>query len=153
MFEFWRKWLITGAVASELSGLAMVAGTLIPGGDAVFGWMFDLVFWPLDGGEVTIAANTKLLAGISGAVLTAWGATLWFIARDGFPTREPWVWRAALTGVVTWFVLDGIVSVTVGAGFNVIGNIVYLALLLPPLIATAKDFRVQPQPAGAQAGL
>lgn len=150
MFDFWRKWMMTGAAITELTGIAMVVGLLVPGGDAVLAWIMDLVFWPLDGGaETAIAANAKLATGIAGAVLTGWGAMLWFMARDGFPTRQPWVWRAALVGVLAWFVLDGIVSVSVGAGLNVIGNLVFLALLLPPLIGTAKDFREGAKPAMA----
>ncbi|TPV96262.1 MAG: hypothetical protein B7733_05620 [Myxococcales bacterium FL481] len=39
------------------------------------------------------------------------------------------VGRALLTGVLTWYVLDGVVSVAFGAYLNVASNTVYLALL------------------------
>ena len=53
----------------------------------------------------------------------------------GLPEQgaEGWAWRAAMGGLLLWFVLDGIGSVASGAWFNVIGNLSFLFLLGIPL--------------------
>ena len=40
-----------------------------------------------------------------------------------------------LTGYVAWFLLDGLVSVVNGAALNVLGNLLFLVVLLLPALA------------------
>jgi hypothetical protein len=64
---------------------------------------------------------------------------MFVVYLDPSMTARPRIARAFLTGVLAWFVLDGAVSLMLGAFVNVIGNVVFLALLLPPLVALSRD--------------
>ena len=46
---------------------------------------------------------------------------------------RPRIARAFFVGTVAWFVLDTTMSIALGATVNVVGNCLFLGLLLPPL--------------------
>jgi hypothetical protein len=84
-----------------------------------------------------VPASTTFGTSLAGAVTAGWGATLWSLAaaRD---LDWPAVGRAVLIGVSAWFVLDAMVSVVTGFPGNVIPNLLFVALLVPPALGLAK---------------
>lgn len=115
-------------------GLAFPLCVVI-GAESVLGFFIDLVFWPLDGAQSAAAPEVQLLASIAGGVIAGWGYTLLLLARHGLPRQgaEGWVWRAAVGGLLLWFVADSIGSVASGAWANVIGNIAFVSVIAIPL--------------------
>lgn len=135
------KWFNVSGLFLEVSGILMVLAALIPGGlDAAIGMLFVPAL------DVTLGAPARLGAGIGGAVLTGWGATMVVLAREMKALGPASVGRAFAVGALTWFVLDGLVSVSLHAYLNLPGNVVYLvAMLLPAWGLTqggAQDVRI-----------
>lgn len=77
---------------------------------------------------------SRLLTGIVGGVLAGWAVTMWLVVRHLHPRDPDLVRMLLLPGLIVWFVVDGIGSVVSGGGLNVIGNIGFLVLFLPPLV-------------------
>ncbi len=124
------RWLSRGIALAEVSGVLMVLGSLIPGA-------LDPVVALLFGGASSVELSTlqlpaRFACGVAGAVLTGWAVSMGLIARR-LDTLGPAVIGSAFAwGTVTWFALDALVTIGVGAYFNLIGNAVYfLALFLP----------------------
>jgi hypothetical protein len=69
--------------------------------------------------------TVRWIAGIAGGVWAGWGAMMLAQAMGRSPA---WALRA---GLIVWFVLDGLASVTNGAPLNVAVN---LSLLIPGLL-------------------
>lgn len=93
----------------------------------------DLLIWPLDGAETGDRPETRLTLAIAGGVMAGWGLMIWHLA--GEPLRQmPEVTRALIgRSVLLWFVVDGAASLVAGAGLNILGNLVFLALFLLPM--------------------
>lgn len=122
-----QKYLFLAAVFTELSGLLMVIGALIPG-------TLDPVVSQLFGEAVVLDAPARLGAGIAGAVLTGWAGSLAMLARSLDRLSPHVLGTATAVGVGAWFVLDGLVSVVNGAALNVAGNLIYLVILMVPAL-------------------
>jgi len=101
----------------------------------------DPAFW--DSGDVPMAAAEfqTFIYGVLGATIVGWGVFLAFMARYPFKAREPWAWNCIAIGMTAWFVVDTIISVRSGVGFNVVLNIVFFLLALIPLLFTRREFR------------
>lgn len=114
---------------------ALMALSVTFGLTAPLSFLIDLVFWPLDGAESASAPETRLAAGIAGGLLAGWGWTLLAVLRRSIAQEgaEGWAWRAVLGGLLIWFALDSAASLAAGAAANVVGNLVFLALLGVPL--------------------
>ncbi len=66
--------------------------------------------------------------------MAGWGIALILIARHLDELDRDLILRANAMGFLSWFVIDSTVSIGLGAYLNVGGNILFLALLLPPLL-------------------
>lgn len=116
-----------------VSGLSMAAASLIPGGSR---WAANLVLTHASALETTA---TRLGTGIVGALMTGWAVTLWLLVRYAHgPLPAPPAQRlqqlghAIASGVLAWFSLDSALSVALGAPFNVVFNLMYLAAIAGP---------------------
>jgi len=122
------KGLFVAAVVTEITGVLVVIGALAASaGEPVLALVF--------GEPVAAGPAARLGLGIAGALMAGWGAMLAVLARS-IPAISPAVLGTAVAiGTVTWFVLDGIVSVAAGAALNVVGNTLFLVLLMVPALA------------------
>ncbi|MCU0618822.1 MAG: hypothetical protein MUF40_02810 [Gemmatimonadaceae bacterium] len=78
---------------------------------------------------VDMTAGTRLGAALFGALTVGWGLTLERLGRgDG-------VVRAAVIGIVAWYLVDSAASIALGFGWNALSNtgfvVVVLAILRP----------------------
>lgn len=70
---------------------------------------------------------------LGGSIAGKWLAA-WWLATEPLKRRERWAWVAAVTGLVSWFVVDSGVSLATGAMFNVwMINLVPLLIVGPML--------------------
>ena len=134
MTEFWRKWLIGAAAVTALAGLTFAAITIV-GATSVHDEMFDLVHLP---GELEAPAGevAAFAIGVAGAVMVGWATMMVILLRSRNGSTEPALWRALTMGLVAWFVVDGVVSLSAGAIGNVVLNTGFAAMFAPALIAT-----------------
>ncbi|MEM7249017.1 MAG: hypothetical protein AAF533_27080 [Acidobacteriota bacterium] len=76
--------------------------------------------------------RTFLVSGIAGALLTGWGVMLLDLARRLQQVDGAAVLLAAERGLWAWFVIDSAASIATGAALNVIGNLMFVAVLIWP---------------------
>ncbi len=134
MTEFWRMWLIVAAGVTGLAGLGFAALAAV-GATGVHDAIFDLVYLP--GEPQTPAGEVASFAiGVTGAVMLGWAAMMLSLLASRSTSGLPSTWRALTAGLLAWFIVDGIVSITAGATGNLVLNVVLLVLFAPALIAT-----------------
>ena len=86
--------------------------------------MGDPIFWPIDGlPGAPDQPVERLFAGIAGGLMVGWGTMLVWIGRGAS------IGPSLLAGGIAWFAIDGTASVVAGAPLNVVGNVVFLALI------------------------
>lgn len=134
-----QKWLYLAAGITEVAGVLLVIGSLVPGAlDPVATLMF---------GEATaVDAAGRLGIGIAGALMTGWASTLALLVRSLDRLSPHVLGTATAVGVGTWFVLDGVVSIVNGAALNVAGNVLFLVILMVPALKLRDGQRAR-QPA------
>lgn len=131
------RWLKTASVIVMFFALIVALGAH-PATSWPLNFSADLIFWPVDGTQVTTAAETRLISGISGGVMFGWGILMWLIADKLFK-REPEISRSIiLTSIGTWFVIDSTASVIAGAPLNALLNCSFLFLYFVPLMRMTK---------------
>ena len=72
--------------------------------------------------------------GLTGALTTGWGVTVLVVGYQLTKESNDILWLAIDLGLISWFVLDSIVSVLMGAIFNVGFNLIFLILFLIPIM-------------------
>ena len=128
----WHRWLLLAASIVVGIGGALVVLALV----GVPAALMDVLYLP---GEPDVAsADTLSFAiGVTGAVMVGWGASMLYVYLDPASLERPRIARAFFIGTVAWFVLDVVMSLALGAIVNVLGNVIILGLLLPPLAVLA----------------
>ncbi len=93
----------------------------------------DLLFWPLDGSQQLGDDITNLLAVIGGGLMIGFGWGIYRLADQGLDIAPDFARKTMKQMIWIWFITDSVGSVLVGAPLNVIGNSVFLGLVLYPL--------------------
>ncbi|MEX0707208.1 MAG: hypothetical protein WD078_04540 [Woeseia sp.] len=122
-----QRGLFLAAVFTEVTGIALVIGALIPN---ALDPIVSLVFAE----PVVMDAPARLGLGIAGALMVGWAATIALLVRSIDDLSPRLLGTATAVGVMSWFLLDGMVSVANGAALNVAGNTVFLVILLVPAL-------------------
>lgn len=133
-------WLKIAIETQVLLGAAMVlTGVPLVGG--ALASLLGLVIDP--GGETAaLTPEAQLLAVIGGGVLIGWSALAWHITTTQIAAGDGRGVRAITVALLLWFCTDSLGSVIAGVPLNAIGNLVYLALFLPPLIGLMRGRRM-----------
>ena len=126
--EVWYRWLLFAAAVVVGVGAAFVLLALL----GVPPELMEVLYLP---GEPDVASATTLsfAVGVTGSVMVGWGASMLYVYLDPSTIDRPRVARAFFVGAVAWFTLDTLMSIALGAMINVVGNCLFLGLLLPPL--------------------
>ena len=132
-----RVWLSIGAAYGIVAGVALVLAALSEEASAI---VSRLVFFGAEGegGPVTVGVRQGIA--VSGALTAGIGAIAWCL-RPGAtpePAADRRAGKALAVGLILWFVLDSTLSVLLGAGANVVGNVSFMIALLPPSLAMAR---------------
>lgn len=125
-------WLKIGSAIVIGFGL-LTALSSLPAGSVVLRHFLDLAFWPFDGAQTVSGSEIALVTAILGGITTGWGVIFWQVSTRLYP-RDPELARSLiLSSIGTWFIIDGIGSVAVGAPVNALYNVGFLALFVLPL--------------------
>jgi len=124
----WHRWLLLAASLMVGVGGALVVLALV----GVPPQMMDVLYLPGEP-DVATADTLSFAIGVTGSVMVGWGASMLYIYLDRSMLERPRVARAFFIGTAAWFVLDSLMSLALGAVVNVVGNMFFLGLLLPPL--------------------
>lgn len=122
-----QRGLFLAAIFTEVTGVLLVIGSLIPG---VLDPLVSLVF----NEQVAVDAPARLGLGIAGALMVGWAATLALLVRSIDELSPRLLGTATAVGVMSWYLLDGLVSIANGAALNIVGNTLFLVILLLPAL-------------------
>ena len=138
-FEFWQKWLLSVCCLFIIFGIAV----------ALLSWspLFyllnkpaDDLFWPGSTPDVGTQQLRLWFSGVLGGTIAGWGLTLAFLVNGPFKRKEKWSKDAIVAGLALWFVLDTFMSLYTQAYFNVVFNVLAIAIAGLPLAMTSKEF-------------
>ena len=124
----WHRWLLLVASIVVGAGAVLVALALV----GVPPELMEVLYLPGEP-DVASADTISFAVGVSGAVMVGWGASMLYIYLDPAMLDRPRIARAFLIATMAWFALDTLMSIALGAVINVVGNCLFLGLLLPPL--------------------
>lgn len=127
-----------GACLILLFGVVVWLGAH-PATVALPAFLGDIIFWPVDGLQTSQTSEAYLLSAISGGIMIGWGIMLWALAGEGMRLAPTFAKRTILTSVSAWFIVDSAGSILAGAPLNVLGNLVFLALLSLPFMTSSNS--------------
>lgn len=136
--KFHKFWLgITSLVVASFAPVFFL-GTMISTA-APAEWTMDLLSWPLDGVENFEASTTRFLSALTGGFLFGWGVCIWFLRKWVYDKAPEETRKAVLFGVLAWFFLDSLGSITSGNAINAFFNVIILVIAVGPLWRPAKS--------------
>lgn len=141
------RWLKIACILTVLIGLTSWAASTEALGEP-WRFLFDLLRWPLDGEPSGFDQDTKAVNAVLGGVLVGWGALMFLLVSSVGQAELRGVARSMLVAVIAWFLVDSSGSLLAGIPGNVVLNVVFLAVLVPPLATLATS----PVESGTQHG-
>ena len=126
------RWLKFGSALTILFGI-LVAAAATPIGAGPTQFLTDLIFFPIDGAQDITAPETRLFSAIGGGVMAGWGVLLWMLSTQLFPSDQALAAKLIIASIVTWFVIDSMGSIIVGAPLNAAFNVSFLLIFCVPL--------------------
>lgn len=133
MNGIWRVWMLLWCVSVGGFGLIITLGAIETTNGPTL-----LLLRLLGGGiEVEMTPHLRFALAVMGPVTLGWALTLigaTEAARQLPPAvaRTLWLWITA--GVLTWMVIDSILSVTTGFALNLVPNALYVVAYLIPVV-------------------
>lgn len=132
MKDIWRTWMMLWALAVGGFGIVLILGAL----DAT-SWPVRTLFTFLRPDiPADFTPHLRFSLAVKGPVTLGWCFTLIGVvkASDHLPDgTHKYIWGWVMLGVLTWFIIDSILSVATGFWRNTIPNITYVVAYLIPL--------------------
>lgn len=135
--NFHKFWLKVTAIVVGSFGPIFFLGTMLPTAEPAR-LTLDLISWPLDGIQTYASPDTRFLSALTGGFLLGWGVTIWFLSSWVYDQAPEAVRKTVLVGVLCWFGLDCLGSITSGNSSNVFFNTLVLLLAVGPLWRPAR---------------
>jgi hypothetical protein len=104
-------------------------------------FLFDVLSWPLNGNPAFFAADTRAVNAVLGGTMVGWGVLMFLLATPEQMTHNPALPRMMLVALGAWFVVDSVGSFMAELPGNVVLNVAFLALFVPPLVAIQRRLR------------
>ena len=140
-FHFWQKCLTLANILTIGVGLLVA----FAGNSFVFDLHNDYTMHLFNRGnafEGKILEFKNWLFGIIGATIVGFHILMVMISENSFKKKEKWAYTAMWLGLLSWFLIDSVISIYYGAVYNVILiNLIALILIGIPLIATRNYFK------------
>lgn len=133
-----KKYLkITAFVVGSFGPIFFLGTMLNSSTPAAF--TLDLLSFPLDGHQNYNASTTRFLSALTGGFLFGWGVTIYCLQKWVYDFAPEAVRKTVLAGILSWFFLDSLGSVTSGNSVNALFNILVLIIAVGPLWKGAKE--------------
>ena len=126
-------WLKIACGLTSAAGLvAAAASTTSTSG--LWLWLFDLLAWPIDDQPGAFQDETFAVNAVLGGVMVGWAALMYFVVSGPFARGDGVLIVPMLVSVMAWFVVDSTGSLIADLAGNVVLNVAFLAIFLPPLL-------------------
>lgn len=127
-----KSWLVVTAIVVGAFGpifsLATRSGT-----DELARLTLDLLAWPVDGGQVYSGGAMRFLSALTGGFLFGWGVMILCLRQWVYDIAPDQTRRAIVAGLLAWFVLDSVGSLSAGVPSNAMFNVLVLLIAVGPL--------------------
>ena len=136
--SFHKFWLKITAIGVGFGGPGFFLATM-PATEEVARWSLDLLSWPVDGAQTVEGPTMRFLFALSGGFLFGWGVLIWNLSGKVYDLAPEQVRQSVLIGLLAWFCLDSLGSVTSGHSSNVLFNVLVLLILVGPMWVPARE--------------
>jgi hypothetical protein len=126
-------WLQFACAIAVATGLVSAAASF-PATDGLWLFLFDLLKWPIDGNPSQFDLTTRAVNAVLGGVMVGWGTLMFLLVRNFLKKDYALVRKLILVSIVSWFVIDSIGSFLAELPGNLLLNVSFLCLFLPPLL-------------------
>ncbi|MBA4419333.1 MAG: hypothetical protein C0392_15735 [Syntrophus sp. (in: bacteria)] len=131
-------WLQVACVIAVATGLVSAAASF-PATDGLWLFLFDFLKWPIDGNPAQFDLNTRAVNAVLGGVMVGWGTLMFLLVRNFLNNDFYLVRKLILVSIVAWFVVDSTGSFLAELPGNVLLNVSFLCLFIPPLLFVKND--------------
>ena len=131
-------WLKISCLITIVTGIACAMASH-PATDIVWRTLFDLLKWPFDGDPAAFTADTRAVNAVLGGTMVGWGVLMYLLATPAHIAALPMLPRVVKYALYAWFVVDCVGSLAAGLPGNVVLNVLFLALFVPPLRALERS--------------
>jgi len=134
MTHFWNSWTMCWCGTLGLFGIILAGGAL-PATDGLAQLYFHLMNHPE---EIDFTPHLRVSLAVLGGVCVGWSMTLFatFQAANALSgTAAIPTWRLLSAGLVSWYVLDSVLSIATGFWLNAVVNTIFFVALLSPIVS------------------
>jgi hypothetical protein len=131
-------WLQVACAIAVATGLVSAVASF-PATDGLWLFLFDLLKWPIDGNPSQFDLTTRAVNAVLGGVMVGWGTLIFLLVRNFLNNDFALVRKLILVSIVSWFVIDSTGSFLAELPGNVLLNVSFLCLFLPPLLFVKND--------------
>jgi hypothetical protein len=133
MSSFWQKWLTAWCAAVGLFGVILAGGAL-ESTSAPIRTIFSILNGP---GQLDLNPHMQFSLAILGAVTFGWSLTLMAAIQaanllEKQASRPIWIWITV--SLVSWYIIDSLLSIATGFWLNAVSNTIFLATFLIPIL-------------------
>ena len=127
-------WLKIASIITIITGV-IAALASYPSTGTLWLSLFDLLKWPIDGNPASFHEDTRAVNAVLGGVMVGWGLLMMFLADKQWMIAIPKLPRVMFISLLAWFVVDCAGSWLAELPGNILLNVGFLALFLPPLFS------------------
>jgi len=131
-------WLQVACVIAVATGLVSAAASF-PATAGLWLFLFDLLKWPIDGNPSQFDLPTRAVNAVLGGVMVGWGTLMFLLVRNFLNKEFALVRKLILVSIAAWFVVDSTGSFLAELPGNVLLNVCFLCLFLPPLLSVKNE--------------
>jgi hypothetical protein len=129
MSNFWRTWLVVWCWGVGLFGVTL-AGAAVEATSGPVRLLFGLLS---PTGTVELSPELRFALIILGGISIGWSISLYGLIQAAQQLGRP-IWLITTISVLTWFVIDSILSVVTGFALNVVSNLLFTIGYLIPVV-------------------
>ncbi|MDY0093266.1 MAG: hypothetical protein RBT80_11265 [Candidatus Vecturithrix sp.] len=138
MNKVYIYWLITVSIVVVIAGIifAFIAPYFIQSIQDIFYYSFN--DQSLQSINVIDKNHINWIYGVLGGTLAGWGMMILFMSISLLKENNKAIWNTILISVITWFVIDIIITVKYMVIPNIVVNIAILIAVIIPYIGNSK---------------
>ena len=133
-------WLRIACVVTIVTGI-LCALASHPATAGAWLFLFDLLSWPLNGDPAFFAADTRAVNAVLGGTMVGWGVLMFQLATPDHMKNNPALPRMMVVALGAWFVVDSVGSFMAELPGNIVLNVAFMGLFVPPLVAIQRRLR------------
>lgn len=141
-----KSWLLVTALVVGSFGPVFALATREPS-SGIARWSLELLNGPGGDSESFAAGTTQFLSALTGGFLFGWGVMIFFLRLWVYDAAPNGVRKAVVGGLIAWFMLDSLGSITSGNTWNVAWNVLVLLAAVGPMWRSCAVEGVAPAPA------